>query len=100
MAVVPGPFGWEDMGDFASLAALTSPDDHGVRIVGDASLVVSSDASGLVVPAAGRTVAVVGLDDVVVVDTGDALLVTSYQRAQEVKAVVDELRRRGRTDLT
>ena len=47
-------------------------------------------------PAAGRTVAVVGLDDVVVVDTGDALLVTTYARAQDVKAVVDELERRGR----
>jgi mannose-1-phosphate guanylyltransferase len=100
VAVVPGPFGWEDVGDFASLAALTSPNDDGVRIVGDESLVLTSDASGLVLPAAGRTVAVVGLDDVVVVDTGDALLVTSYQRAQDVKAVVDELRRRGRTDLT
>jgi mannose-1-phosphate guanylyltransferase len=100
VAVVPGPFGWEDVGDFASLAALTSPDDNGVRILGDESLVVSADASGLVVPAAGRTIAIVGLDDVVVVDTGDALLVTSYQRAQEVKAAVDELRRRGRTDLT
>ncbi len=100
VAVVPGPFGWEDVGDFASLAALTAPDENGVRILGDESLVVSSDASGLVVPSAGRTVAIVGLDDVVVVDTGDALLVTSYQRAQDVKAVVDELRRRGRTDLT
>jgi mannose-1-phosphate guanylyltransferase len=100
VAVVPGPFGWEDIGDFASLAALTSPNVKGVRILGDESLVVTSDASGLVVPAAGRTVAVVGLDDIVVVDTGDALLVTSYQRAQDVKAVVDELRRLGRTDLT
>ena len=100
MAVVPGRFGWEDVGDFASLAALTRPEEDGMRILGDESLVVTADASGLVVPAAGRTVAVVGLDDVVVVDTGDALLVTSYQKAQGVKAVVDELRRRGRTDLT
>ena len=100
VAVVPGRFGWEDVGDFAALAALTAPDGNGVRILGDESLVVTSDASGLVFPAAGRTVAVVGLDDVVVVDTGDALLVTSYQKAQDVKAVVDELRRRGRTDLT
>ncbi len=100
VAVVPGPFGWEDVGDFASLAAMTAPDDNSVRIVGDESLVVSSDASGLVVPAGGRMVAVVGLDDVVVVDTGDAVLVTSYQKAQDVKAVVDELRRLGRTDLT
>ena len=100
VAVVPGSFGWEDVGDFAAVGAHTAPDEHGVRIIGDESLVVSSDASGLVVPSVGRTIAVVGLHDVVVVDTGDALLVTSYQKAQDVKAVVDELRRRGRTDLT
>src|SRR4051812_36054768 len=99
VVVVPGSFGWEDVGDFASLGAITAPDENGVRIIGDPSLVVSSESSGLVV-ASGRTVAVVGLDDVVVVDTGDALLVTSYQKAQDVKAVVDELRRRGRTNLT
>jgi mannose-1-phosphate guanylyltransferase len=100
VAVVPGPFGWEDVGDFASLAALTPAGSDGFRVLGDESLVVAADASGLVVPHAGRTVAVVGLDDVVVVDTGDALLVTSYDRAQDVKSVVEELRRRGRTDLT
>jgi mannose-1-phosphate guanylyltransferase len=100
VAVVPGPFGWEDVGDFAALATLTPADDTGVRVLGDRSLVVTADASGLVMPSGGRTVAVVGLEDVVVVDTGDAVLVTTYDRAQEVKAVVDELRRRGRTDLT
>ena len=100
VAVVPGRFGWEDVGDFASLAALTRTGSGGVTVLGDDSLVVSSHASGLVIPHAGRTVAVVGLDDVVVVDTGDALLVTSYEKAQDVKAVVDQLRRSGRTDLT
>ena len=45
-------------------------------------------------------VAVVGLDDVVVVDTPDALLVTTRARAQQVKAVVESLRSDGRTDLT
>ena len=87
----PGPFGWEDVGDFASLGALTAPDENGVRILGDESLVVAVGRERARGPAGGRTVAVVGLDDVVVVDTGDALLVTSYQRAQDVKAVVDEL---------
>ena len=43
---------------------------------------------------------VVGLDDVVVVDTGDALLVTTYDRAQDVKGMVEELKRVGRADLT
>ena len=65
-------------------------------MLGDPGLVVSRDATGLVVPAGGRTVAVVGLDDVVVVDTGDALLVTSLARAQDVKGVVDALKRAGR----
>ncbi len=99
VAMVPGAFGWEDVGDFASLAGLL-PAVDGVKVLGDESLVVSRGSTGLVVPAAGRTVAVVGLEDVVVVDTGDALLVTSYTRAQEVKAVVDVLAREGRKDLT
>ena len=73
----------------------------GVKVLGDEALVLARDASGLVVPAGGRTVAVVGLEDVVVVDTGDALLVTTYARAQDVKAVVDELKAQpAATDLT
>jgi mannose-1-phosphate guanylyltransferase len=100
VAMVPGPFGWEDLGDFASLAALLPSTAERTKVLGDESLVVSHGSSGLVVPAAGRTVAVVGLEDVVVVDTGDALLVTSYAHAQEVKAVRDVLEQRGRGDLT
>jgi mannose-1-phosphate guanylyltransferase len=100
VAMVPGQFGWEDLGDFASLAALLPEAVDGIKVLGDESLVISPGSSGLVVPAAGRTVAVVGLDDVVVVDTGDALLVTSYAHAQEVKAVRELLERRGREDLT
>ncbi len=101
VAMVPGPFDWEDVGDFGSLAGMTSApagqDD--VAVLGDSDLVVAQDASGLVVPAAGRTIAVVGLRDVVVVDTGDALLVTSTDHAQQVKSVVDRLRADGRDDL-
>jgi mannose-1-phosphate guanylyltransferase len=58
------------------------------------------DASGVVVPGSGRLVAIVGMDDVVVVDTPDALLVMPRHRAQEVKAVVDALKAEGRSDLT
>ncbi len=60
---------------------------------------MSRGATGLVVPASGRTVVVVGLDDAVVVDTPDALLVTTRDHAQEVKGVVDALRAAGRDDL-
>ena len=48
----------------------------------------------------GRTIALIGLDDVVVVDTPDALLVMSRERAQDVKSVVEGLKATGRTDLT
>jgi mannose-1-phosphate guanylyltransferase len=98
VAVVPGAFGWDDVGDFASLAGML-PGQGGLRVLGDAAAVRAVDATGLVVPAGGRTVAVVGLDDVVVVDTGDALLVTSTRRAQDVKAVVAALQEDGRGDL-
>ena len=54
----------------------------------------------MVIPGSGRTVAVLGLDDIVVVDTPDALLVTTRARAQDVKALVDLLKASGRTDLT
>lgn len=100
VAMVPGPFGWEDVGDFAALAAMTADRPDGVKVLGDETLVLSRDASGLVVPSAGRTVAVVGIEDVVVVDTGDALLVTTYAHAQGVKAIVDQLKQGGRTELT
>ena len=100
VAMVPGPFRWEDLGDFSSLAGLTHDETGGVHVLGDTADVIAVDSHGFVVAAGGRTVAVVGLEDVVVVDTGDAVLVTSYDRAQEVKAVVDELRRRNRPELT
>ncbi|QGN56599.1 mannose-1-phosphate guanylyltransferase [Nostocoides sp. HKS02] len=101
VAVVPGTFGWDDVGDFASLGTLLQDADGmpGVRVLGDASVLRVVDSTGVVVPSGGRVVAVVGLQDVVVVDTPDALLVTTRERAQDVKAVVDALRAAGRADL-
>ncbi|MFL6166744.1 MAG: mannose-1-phosphate guanylyltransferase [Ornithinibacter sp.] len=119
VVVVPAPFAWDDVGDFASLATLLPASGAGfgdvagardgagggadageVRVLGDAGDVTVIDGGGVVVPGAGRRVAIVGLDDVVVVDTPDALLVTTRARAQDVKLVVDALKAEGRTDLT
>ena len=103
VAVVPASFSWDDVGDFASLGTLvgagSTPAD-GLTVIGDPGDVVSIDASGVVAARGGRTIAVVGLDDVVVVDTPDALLIVSRDRAQDVKAVVDLLKASGRDDLT
>ncbi len=100
VATVPGEFAWDDIGDFRSLSEVLGDAAGDVGVLGDPDLVRAVGASGLVVPGSGRLVALVGVDDVVVVDTPDALLVTTRARAQEVKAIVDRLRETGRTDLT
>ncbi|MFC5729579.1 MULTISPECIES: mannose-1-phosphate guanylyltransferase [Nocardioides] len=99
VVTVPGGFGWDDVGDFDSLAELLGKDEE-CTILGDADVVHVLQATGLVVPGSGRVVAVVGLDDVVIVDTPDALLVTTRERAQDVKGIVAALKEKGRTDLT
>ncbi|MCA1984056.1 mannose-1-phosphate guanylyltransferase [Nocardioides nematodiphilus] len=104
VAMVPAHFGWDDVGDFDSLAQLLDAamtvDSEGPTVLGDSALVRSIDSSGLVVPASGRTIAVIGLEDVVVVDTPDAVLVTSRARAQQVKQMVAGLKASQRDDLT
>lgn len=74
-------------------------DEHALHTVGTAD-VVSVDSTGIVASRTDRLVSIIGMDDVVVVDTPDALLVTTRGRAQHVKNVVDTLKASGRTDLT
>lgn len=99
VAVVPGGFDWDDVGDFKSLSGLLPAGEGGMTVVGDPDRVRAIDSDGLVVSESGRLIAVVGLDDVVIVETDDALLVTSRERAQDVKLVVQALKDEGRTDL-
>jgi len=99
VAVVPGTFGWDDVGDFASLGTLLAAGADGTATLGDAAHVLRVDADGAVVATAGRTVSVVGVPDAVVVDTPDAVLVTTRAHAQQVKLAVDAWRERGRDDL-
>ena len=102
VAVVPGGFTWDDVGDFAALGSLlsNSPAVPGLKILGEGDLVLARETTGLVIPGSGRTVAVLGLDDIVVVDTPDALLVTTRAHAQDVKVLADLLKATGRADLT
>ncbi|MDX6278479.1 MAG: mannose-phosphate guanylyltransferase [Nocardioidaceae bacterium] len=90
IAVVPGAFAWDDIGDFAALQDVGAASSPGTVWV---------DADGLAIAEDGTTVAVVGLHDVVVVRTADALLVTTREHAQRVKEVPAALRNRGRDDL-
>ncbi|MGN0063393.1 MAG: mannose-1-phosphate guanylyltransferase [Nocardioides sp.] len=103
VAVVPGGFGWDDVGDFASLHTILRAGgdggEEGVTVLGDASVVRSVDSAGLVVPTGDRLVAVLGLPDVVVVETPDAVLVTTRAHAQDVKSIVAALKEDGHDEL-
>jgi mannose-1-phosphate guanylyltransferase len=97
IAVVPAEFGWSDVGSFAALPDVRPTDHLGNVAEGDA--LVIDGRNDVVVAAGGRPVAVVGIDDVVVVDAGDAVLVCRRDRAQDVRKAVEELARRGRDEV-
>lgn len=101
VAMVPGDFGWDDIGDFGSLAALLPAAEHdGGRVLGDDTSVLRlGSTNAVVVPGSGRQVVILGLADIVVVDTPDVVLVTTRERAQDVKEIVAALRELGRDDL-
>jgi len=102
VAVVPGTFAWDDVGDFAALRQIVNResgrDTLGDFATGDEPLIVDADTP-LVASRSGRKVVVLGIDEAVVVDTPDALLVTKRENAQQVKGIVDVLRESGREDL-
>jgi mannose-1-phosphate guanylyltransferase len=97
IAVVPADFGWSDVGSFAALPEVRALDAHGNVAEGEALIFDGKDNVVLAQPA--RPVAVIGLDDVIVVDAGDAVLVCRRDKAQDVRKAVEELRRRGRQEV-
>jgi mannose-1-phosphate guanylyltransferase/mannose-6-phosphate isomerase len=94
-AVIPCEFGWSDVGSFGALWALGEKDPMGNVASGD---VLLSGAYGCYVRSDGRLVAVLGAENLVIVDTGDALLVATRERAQEVKDVVARLAKEKRSE--
>lgn len=97
VAVVPSSMGWTDLGDWHSVGTIRA--GGGDATVVEGAEVIEVDSTSNIVDAAGRLVALVGVENIVVIDTGDALLVCDRSRAQDVKAVVDRLRAEGRTEL-
>jgi mannose-1-phosphate guanylyltransferase len=85
--------GWDDVGSWHAAAKLR--EETGAREEGE--ILVAS--AGSVVFGSHRTIAVVGLAGIVVVDTPDAILIASRDRSEDVRKVVEELRRRKREDL-
>lgn len=94
--VVPGEFGWNDVGSWDMMDVLHDPDGQGNVLVGDA---VAVDVSNTVIYSSGRTVAAVGVDDLVIVETPDAVMVCPKSKAQDVKKIVDALNAGKRNEL-
>lgn len=90
--VVPGRFGWSDIGSWNAVSDLAVPDEAGNRVIGEAVLV---DVGNTFIQSEGRMVAAIGLDNMLIIDTPDALLVADRARAQDVKKVVQQLKLMG-----
>lgn len=95
-AVVPVDCGWSDVGAWSALWDVADKDAQGNVQVGD---VIAVDSRGNYLQAAEhRMIAALGIDDMIVVDTADALLVAHRDRVQDVKKLVDQLKAEGRTE--
>jgi mannose-1-phosphate guanylyltransferase/mannose-6-phosphate isomerase len=97
VSMVPLVAGWSDLGAWDAVWQVSERDDAGNASVGDA---IVSDSRNTLVHATSRLVSVVGLDDVIVVETADAVLVVNRNRGQDVKQVVNQLQTSGRTEQT
>lgn len=93
--VVPATFEWSDLGSWTALDELIKKDDAGNIVKGNT---VDIGSQNSIIFAGERLVATIGLKDMVVVDTPDATLVTPKERVQEVRNIVEELKKNGREE--
>lgn len=94
ISVIPASIGWSDLGSWYSLREIKIPDTHGNVVIGEH---VGIDThSCLVHGERGRLIATIGLDNLVIVDTDDALLLLPVGRSQEIKTLLDEIKKHGK----
>lgn len=96
LATMPVDCGWSDLGSWAALHEILATDEDGNASSGDA---VAVDARGNLLWAESGTVAAIGVEDLVVVRTADAVLVVPLDQAQRVRRLIERLRAEGRSDL-
>lgn len=92
VTVIPCDFGWSDIGSWQSVSELTTADDEQNRTVGESIII---DSRNVYIQSAQRLVAAVGVQDLVIVDTPDALLVAHADKTQDVRKVVARLKALG-----
>lgn len=96
LIVLPAQVGWSDVGSWSALHEVLPADDRGNVTLGQA---LAIDSSGCVLYSSGATITALGVKDLVVVQTPDAVLVCPKERAQEVRTIVDRLRAEKKDSL-
>lgn len=97
LVVIPGDFGWSDVGDWKVVYDLRSKDSKGIA-GSEGTEVVNIDSENVLVDAGKKLVALVGVEDLIIVDTGKALLIAKSDRTQDVKKVVEKLKEEDKKD--
>jgi mannose-1-phosphate guanylyltransferase len=97
VAVIPVDIGWTDIGDWAAIYALHRPDEMGNVIVGADHVGVGTRSS--FIQGGKKLIATIGLEDMIIIDTDDAILICARDRAQDVKQLVEQLEKTGRAEF-
>ena len=95
LLVVRATFEWHDLGSWADLHDILEQDEAGNFVEGDHVLI---DSKNCMIHAPTKLVAAVGLEDMVVIETADALLICPKARSQDVKLIVERLKQMGKTE--
>ena len=90
---IPGDFGWDDVGSWLAVGRLKEEDKDGNVMTGD---VLPIGTESCIIQGGKKLIATVGLKDLVIVDTEDAILISSKEKTGEIKKILEQLRRQGR----
>ncbi len=94
--VIPGDFGWNDVGSWDALGAVFPADENGNIIKADH---INIDTKECIIYGDKKLIATIGLNNIVVVDTEDAIMICDKNKTQDVKQIVDKLKLSGRKEL-
>ncbi|MBR3356628.1 MAG: mannose-1-phosphate guanylyltransferase [Solobacterium sp.] len=94
--VIPGNFGWDDVGSWLAVGRLQEENADGSIVAGD---VITVSSKNCIIQGEDKLIAAVGLENIIIVDTKDAILICDKEHAGEIKTVMAQLEENGRTEL-
>lgn len=92
---IPGTFGWDDVGSWLALERITKINEYGNSVTGN---VITINVRNSIICGTEKLIAAVGIDDLIIVDTDDAMLICSKECTQDVKKVIENLKICNRTE--